>query len=141
MNTNDIINVIEHTIKSAFPDIIVFKETLIQEAEHPFFFIEEIESKYNHVIGRKYEKQVTLLIRYFNNSESNTKNDMHNISEKLADILEFMKYESIILKGINLKSKIIDNVLNFSIDVKISQLKDKDINKFGQLEVGVNAKE
>ena len=141
MNTNDIINVIEYTIKSAFPDINVFKETLIQETEHPFFSIEEIESKYNHVIGRKYEKQVILLIKYFNNSESNTKNDMHNISEKLADILELMKYESIILKGINPISKIIDNVLNFSINVRINQLKDKDINKFGQLEVGINAKE
>lgn len=141
MNTNDIINVIDYTIKSAFPGVSVYKENVIQGTELPYFFIEEVESKYKHAIGRKYKKQVSLLIKYFSNSELNAKNEMHNVSEKLADILELMQYESVVLRGINANSKLIDNVLNFSIDVRISELKNKNVNKFGQLEVDVNVKE
>ena len=141
MNTNDIINVLDYTIKSAFPDVNVYKENVIQGTELPYFFIEEIESKYNHAIGRKYKKKVTLLIKYFSNSETNAKNEMYSVSEKLAEILELMQYESIILKGINANSKIIDNVLNFFIDVRISELKDKYANKLGHLEVDINVKE
>ncbi len=141
MNTNDIINILEYTIKSAFPDVNVYKENVIQGTELPFFFIEEIESKYSHAIGRKYKKQVSLLIKYFSKSELNAKNEMYSVSEKLTDILELMQYESIVLKGLNSNSKITDNVLNFSIDVRINELKDKNTNKFGQLEVDVNVKE
>ncbi len=141
MDTNDIMNVVDYTIKSAFPGVNVFKENVIQGTEFPFFLVEEIESKYNHAIGRKYKKQVSLLIKYFSNSELNVKKEIYSVSERLADILELMQYELIVLKGINSNSKIIDNVLNFSIDVRVNELKDKNTNKFGQLEVDVNVKE
>lgn len=142
MNTNDIISTVTHTINSHFPEMEVYKENITQGADLPCFFVEEIESKYNHAIGSKYKKHILLSIKYFPLDSVNTNQDMHDVADKLTEILEIMQYKEMVIKGLNMNSKITDdNVLHFFIDVKISMLKDKYTDKFGELkEVDINVK-
>ena len=144
MKTNDIISIITYTIKTNFPDARdVYKENVPQNFKPPAFLIEEIEGKYNHAIGRKYKKHVSLSIKYFPNYKLNSNQDMHNVADKLTEILELMQYKEMVIKGQNMNSKITDdNVLHFFIDIKVSTLKDKYTNKFRELkEVDVSVKE
>ncbi|HBB28272.1 MAG TPA: hypothetical protein DC000_03310 [Clostridiales bacterium] len=140
MNANDIISAITYTLGINFPSVTPYKENVKQGFKAPAFYIEEINSTSHKQLGRKYKRRYSFSIKYYTDQIEDINQELHNVSDKLCEILELMKFDKTVIKGTGMESKIDDNVLHFQIDVKVNLLKENTNSKLGALEVDVNAK-
>ena len=142
MNGNEVISIITSSISAAFPEVDVYKESVNQDFDTPSFYVSEINHTHTSLIGRASKKRFSMSIKYFpdEKNKNNVRQELHGVADQLTSILKIMSYDNKTIKGYNMESRIEDDILHFSLDVKVKVLELKDTSKFGPLEVDVNVK-
>lgn len=140
MNVNDVINIIAYTLDKEYPNIEIRKENILQDVVPPCFFIEEINTVYGTAIGDKNIKKFNLVIKYFPVKSESVLFELHEIADKLSYILNVMNFEGKTIRANNLESKIEEGVLEFMLEIKVKEINKREVGKFKNLEVDVNAK-
>jgi len=144
MNGNDIISIITNSISAAFPKVKdIYKDNILQDFSTPSFFVSIINSSHKPLIGLASSKRYNVTIKYFPDSHNkgNTIQELNKVADIVLDTIGIMSYRNKTIKAYNVEWKVIDDVLHFMFDIKVKILKDKQVTKFGPLEVNVSVKE
>lgn len=70
-----------------------------------------------------YDRAMPLVIHYFSDSKTDTKKDCYAMSERLIKCLEYLPFEDTLLRGENISSQIVDDVLQVFITYRFRTMK------------------
>ena len=70
-----------------------------------------------------YDRAMPLVIHYFSDSKTDTKKDCYAMSERLIECLEYLPFEDTLLRGENISSQIVDDVLQVFITYRFRTMK------------------
>lgn len=70
-----------------------------------------------------YDRAMPLVIHYFSDSKTNIKKDCYAMSERLIECLEYLPFEDTLLRGENISSQIVDDVLQVFITYRFRTMK------------------
>lgn len=73
-----------------------------------------------------YDRTMPLVIHYFSDSENNIKQDCYSMAEQTVECLEYLPFESTLLRGENISWQIVDDVLQVFVTYKFTTKKDVD---------------
>lgn len=117
MVANPIILGISEAITSGFPKIKIYDEEIKQDLKPPCFFIARIDKSQKHEVGIRYQDNNTFDIHYFpKEKELVPRNECMEVEEKLYDLMELITVDGTLIRGSNMDSKIVDDVLHFFVD-------------------------
>lgn len=71
-----------------------------------------------------YDRTMPIVIHYFSDSENNIKQDCYSVAEQTVECLEYLPFESTILRGENISWQLVDDVLQVFVTYKFTTKKD-----------------
>lgn len=121
---------IEYSLKNAFTEANVYTEN-VENPIAPFFEIRCLESAVAKKIGGLYEFEEKYEIKYFHKKTEETVSCNEEVTEialKMTEILEIMEFKGIKIRGIQMKYRIEDNVLQFFLNCKKRMKKEENFS-------------
>lgn len=113
---NDIIDGISIKLNEIFGDVEIYSENVKQGLVEPCFFIQHVTTTETPYLGNRKKRVVTFDVHYFGTS----KEDMLSKSDEMMDGLEYITLiNGDSIRGLNMSSQIVDDVLHFSIDYQM----------------------
>lgn len=126
MKTNDVIDGISIKLDGLFGDeYTIYTNNVKQELEMPCFFIKELPSSKQKLIGDRYENTNNLVIHTMLNDSEDITERLNDIADKLYDLEYITLVNGDMLKGFDMKTEISDNVLLFFVTYKYFTYKNK----------------
>lgn len=117
-------------LDSLYPDIPIYDDEVPQGFKEPSFFIKLINGSHTREINTRYKRTYSFDIHYFAGSNEECESMANELYENMEYLLNYYA------KGINMKHEIIDRVLHFFVDYKITLIKETEENpKLNNLEV------
>ena len=112
---SDIVNGISIKLNSVFGDgYEIYTENVEQGLQEPCFFIKSLPVVNKPLLGTRKQRTYSFDIAYFP-TEGNE--EMMKVSEQLLDELEYITLlNGDVLRGINLETEIVDDVLHASVN-------------------------
>ena len=112
---SDIVNGISIKLNSVFGDgYEIYTENVEQGLQEPCFFIKSLPTVNKPLLGTRKQRTYSFDIAYFP-TEGNE--EMMKVSEQLLDELEYITLlNGDVLRGINLETEIVDDVLHASVN-------------------------
>ncbi|MBO5030745.1 MAG: hypothetical protein J6C19_14425 [Lachnospiraceae bacterium] len=102
----------------------IYIDTIEQDLEEPCFLITSLMNTESHIIMNRYQRQYPYMIQYFPESEDyNT--ECSKVSDKLLDILEYVKNGDTVYRADSLSGQTQDGILNFSVTYKPMVIKER----------------
>ena len=102
-------------IKAAYPDNDVYTENVEQGLTEPCFSVLCLNSNIKHEFDKRYLKTMLFCVHYFPEEHIDAKAECGDVSEELVSALEYITADGDMLRGTDLHSEIIDNVLSFFV--------------------------
>ena len=96
-------------------DYEIYTESIEQGLKEPCFSVLCLNPTTEQFLGKKYFRTNQFCIHYFPSSEEK-KSECYNVIEKLTDILELINVDGALMRGTDMKSEIIDDVLSFFVN-------------------------
>ena len=133
---NQIIIGIAQALNNAFGDECeIHCQEIEQNLKEPCFLILLLNVSNEQLVGDRYLRKQPFDILYFPNSKNESRTEMYEAIEKLYDALEYIHFGDGLLRGINMKSQIIDDVLHFFVDYNFTVIKQRDKDYMQQLTI------
>lgn len=123
MTTQKLIQAIAKGIDGVFEDCEIYEDEIEQGLNEPCFLIAEIDNSMELVLGSRYKESHSFDIHYF--PKENFVREMHQVSDVLFEILEYIDTGEGLLRGSNLRSNIQDGVLHFFVDYEFFVMKNR----------------
>lgn len=123
MTTQKYIQAIAKGIDGVFEDCEIYEDEIEQGLNEPCFLIAEIDNSMELVLGSRYKESHSFDIHYF--PKENLVREMHQVSDVLFEILEYIDTGEGLLRGSNLRSNIQDGVLHFFVDYEFFVMKNR----------------
>lgn len=114
-----------------------------QGLEEPCFLITPLTNIENHLISKRYERNYPFVIQYFP-KEKKCNTECNTVTEQLFNVLEHIKVDDNLIRGVDMTSHVEDGVLNFEVTYKLHIFKTKtntDDEVMEYLEQDIEAKE
>ena len=73
-----------------------------------------------------YDRQVPIVIHYFSDNKNNLKKDCYSMVERIIECLEYLPYESTLLRGEDISWQLTENVLQVFITYDFTTMVDKE---------------
>ena len=74
-----------------------------------------------------YDRTMPLVVHYFSDSKTNLKQDCYSMAERVLECLEYLPYQSSVLRGENISWQIVDDVLQIFITYKFTTIRVEEI--------------
>lgn len=130
-----------YTLGQAFPEKAIYKEQSSQ-IDRPAFYIGEIKAEQNSRIGNHYRRTHQMVVRYFPQEDNlSDYEDLGAIADKLYYHLEFLKFDGVQARAIQMNHRIEDNVLQFFLTVHLSLKRPENEAKMAILEANAYLKD
>ena len=73
-----------------------------------------------------YDRQVPIVLHYFSDDKNNLKKDCYSMAERIIECLEYLPYESTLLRGEDISWQLTENVLQVFITYDFTTKVDKE---------------
>ena len=124
---NQIIIGIAQALNGAFgDDYEIHCQEIEQDLKEPCFLILLLNASNEQLVGDRYSRKQPFDILYFPKSKSDSRSEMYEVMNKLNDALEYINFGEGLLRGINMKGQIIDDVLHFFVDYNFTVIKQRE---------------
>ncbi len=119
---NNIILGIAQKIRAVFTEseYRLYTEKVEQGFSEPCFFVSVINQMQRQRLGNRYRETYSFDIIYFPSEDGEVNKECLAVAEELYELLEYITAENDQLRGINLNSRVDDNVLHFLVDYNVS---------------------
>lgn len=93
-----------------------------QKVVRPCFRVSTLKPTFRSCAPNLYERFVPIVIYYFPklDAETSVTKDINSVDELLMEELEYLKVGSLLLRGAQIESKIIENVLLFHVNYRFN---------------------
>lgn len=139
MTDNEVISILSRTIKDRFPTAKNEKEQVSQDAEPPLFYIYVMNSSVTGHPGGKSKQIFKVAVKFYSASKENK--ECFEKAAILWEAFRIMTFKDKKIRGRNMEYKAVEGVLHFYLDVINTVIETEEYNKFGNLEVNVDARE
>lgn len=124
---NKIIVGIAQALNGAFgDDYEIHCQEIEQDLKEPCFLILLMDASNKQIVGDRYSRKRPFDILYFPKSKDDSRTEMYEAIEKLNNALEYINFGDGLLRGANMKSQIIDDVLHFFVDYNFTAIKQRE---------------
>ncbi len=110
----------------------IYTENIKQGFKEPCFFIDCITSSKNRIRGNLYGSESLFNISYFPTDDGGNR-ECYEVLNKLYDCLEFISVEDRLIRGIGIKSEVVDGVLQVQINYNMHLLAHEDKTNMSEL--------
>ena len=121
----EITNGISNAIYEAFPAYPIELEPIEQEFQSGSFLITFATVIEKQLMDNRYYRRYPAEIMYIPKDEDEPVAEMQRVQEKLMDALEYITVKGDLVRGINRKAVIVDDVLSVSVDYDLHVFKTK----------------
>lgn len=73
-----------------------------------------------------YDRAMPLVVHYFSDSKTNTKQDCYAMAERMVECLEYLPFEGGLIRGEDISWQIVDDVLQVFITYRFKTIKDTE---------------
>lgn len=113
---NKIIDGISIAINAEFGDEYeIYTESVKQGFEEPCFSILCLKPSINQFLGKRYFRTSQFCIHYFPNTDE-PKSECYSVKERLFNALELITVDSDLIRGSEIHSEVVDDVLSFFVN-------------------------
>lgn len=112
---NSIISGISNALYDAF-GYENFSSRIPQDLEPPCFYISCIKPKTKKYIGTRRLQKNSFVIQYFPGRSPAPEGECYGVGEKMFECLEVVSADGFLLRGTEMKFKVMDGVLHFFVD-------------------------
>lgn len=133
---NKVLNAVTVQLHSTFGDSYkYYVENVEQNLKKPCFTIDTIIPLQRSKSPVLYDRTMPMVIHYFTEDKKDTKTDCYAKAEQIVECLEYLPFESTILRGENISWQIVDEVLQVFVTYKFTTAKVIDnVDKMAILE-------
>ncbi|WP_313731420.1 phage tail terminator family protein [Cohnella nanjingensis] len=112
VTTNMVRDGVNAVLDAAFPGVEIHGEEIKQGLKEPCFFVKLLDAAADRELGRRYRRILSFDIHYFGRDNR----EMHDVAEKLYDILDVLNVGVGAFPGMAMKHEIVGRVLHFFVD-------------------------
>lgn len=120
--------------------LTVYTESVEQGFKEPCFFVSRFNTTHKLFLGRRYYDTNQFCINFFPN-EGDEREHCDSVAHKLFICLEWLNYGEDLIRGVNMKYDVLDNVLNFYVDYNLFSYRAIDIDNMADVSHKLYAKE
>ena len=122
---NKVLNAVTVQLHSTFGDSYkYYVENVEQNLTKPCFTIDTIIPLQRSKSPVLYDRTLPMVIHYFTEDKKDTKTDCYAKAEQIVECLEYLPFESTIIRGENISWQIVDEVLQVFITYRFTTAKD-----------------
>lgn len=92
-----------------------YVENVKQDLQTPCFTIDMLQPMVRSRSVILYDRTMPIVIHYFNDKQETLKKDCYAMSERLIECLEYLPVEDNLIRGENIRWRMVDDVLQFFI--------------------------
>lgn len=128
---NNIVLGIAQKIRTVFTEseYRLYTEKVEQGFSEPCFFVSLINQIQRQRLGHRYRETYSFDIIYFPSEDAEVNKECLAVAEELYELLEFITAGDDQLRGININSRVDDNVLHFLVDYNVSIVRTKAVEE------------
>lgn len=124
---NSLLNAVTKRLGTTFGnDYRYYVENVEQNLTKPCFTIDLLTPTMRSKSPTLYDRTMPLVVHYFSDSKTNLKNDCYSMAERVLECLEYVPFESSMLRGENISWQIVDGVLQIFITYRFTTVMSKE---------------
>ena len=104
-----------------------YYENVNQSLATPCFTIDVLMPLERSKSPKLYDRTMPIVIHYFTNDDKNPKRDCNKIGEQILECLEYLPFKNTILRGENISTQMVDDVLQIFITYKFTTVKEDEV--------------
>ena len=104
-----------------------YVENVKQDLQTPCFTIDMLQPLERSRSTLLYDRTMPVVIHYFNDNQITLKKDSYSIAERVIECLEYLPVDTELIRGENIKWKMIDDVLQIFITYKFVTTRPVDV--------------
>lgn len=104
----------------------IYTEGVKQGFDLPAFFIENVYMAQKQKLGKRYKKDNIFVIYFFPEENGNETDKCLEVADTLLNEFEYIAAGGGLFRGTNMKSRVVDKVLNLTIEFNYHILKDPE---------------
>lgn len=121
---NKVLNAVTVQLHSTFGDSYkYYVENVEQNLTKPCFTVDTIIPLQRSKSPVLYDRTMPMVIHYFTEDKKDTKTDCYAKAEQIVECLEYLPFETTILRGENISWQIVDEVLQVFVTYKFTTAK------------------
>lgn len=120
----DIISGIAKKLDAEY-DRPVYDDHTKQDLKGPCFYIKQIVSNEDQLIGSRYLRRYSLDVHYFPESENAPNAEIHGVQEALYELLEYVSMGTDLVRGKGMRHEIQAGVMHFFVSYDLTIIKQK----------------
>lgn len=113
---NGITEGIGAALSAAFPDAVIYAESVAQGVEMPCFFIRCLSSSDAPLVYPRSVRKYLFTVQYLPADELNPARECADISDRLYRCLNYITVEGQLVRGTDLRHEFVDDTLSFFAD-------------------------
>lgn len=113
---NDIRQAVHAALAESFPDVPVL-DGAPEETSPPYFVVQLLESGHTQELGRRYMRQFPFSIQYVDPDAGS--DDRYDVADNLSDALQWIEVAGRPVRGTDMKFRVEDQVLHFTVEYRI----------------------
>lgn len=99
-------------------DYKYYVENVEQELKKPCFTIDSLMPLQRSRSRVLYDRTIPVIVHYFSNEKSTTKQDCYDKAELIVEALEYVPFHNTLLRGDDISYQIVDDVLQVFVTYK-----------------------
>ena len=103
-------------------DYHYYVEDVSQNLIKPCFTVDMLIPLQRSKSAILYDRTMPLVVHYFSDSKTNLKNDSYGIAERLVECLEYVPFNSTIIRGEDISWQLLDGVLQVFVTYKFTTI-------------------
>lgn len=116
---NSLLNAVTKQLGKTFgTNYRYYVENVEQNLTRPCFTIDTLTPLQRSRSPILYDRTIPLVVHYFSDSKTNLKQDCYSMAERVLECLEYIPYETTMLRGEDISWQIVDDVLQIFITYK-----------------------
>lgn len=117
----------------------IYNEQVIQDLADASFSVRCVDCKIDRFLNNKFRRTCFMEINYFPADKLNPKTEIQGVIDALFDCLEVIKVDGYPVRGIKAESRIVDNVLVYTLTYIIFTYKVEDVEYMLELTQDIRA--
>lgn len=121
---NSILNAVTKQLGTTFGSSYrYYLENVEQDLKTPCFTVDMLIPLQRSKSPVLYDRTMPIVVHYFSDSTKNIKADCYKMGEQIVECLEYLPFESTLLRGENISWQVVDDVLQVFITYKFATQK------------------
>ena len=125
---NSLLNAVTKQLGTTFGTTYrYYVEDVEQNLTKPCFTIDTLIPLQRSRSPVLYDRTMPLVVHYFSDSKTNLKKDCYGMAEQVVECLEYLPFESTLLRGEDISWQLVDDVLQVFVTYKFTTQRDVEL--------------